>query len=159
MSAPVGIRALRWVVIVAATAAVVGGLTLSGTPGAERKRQLDERRQGDLQRLADRIDGWYARRHALPPALDALVEPGDRFADPVPLDPVSGAAYEYAVDDSLHYRLCATFDAPSVDAERRGNWLQPMGVNRFWDPPAGRHCFAIRVRQPEPLPDPTRPGP
>lgn len=157
MSAPLGIRLLRWVVVLAAVAAVAGGLAASGPPREERRRQLDQRRQNELSRLADRLDEHYHRTGALPPTLDALVTAGDRFADPVPTDPVTRAAYEYAVEDTVYYQLCATFDTDSRELARRQALPEYDGNNHFWDHPAGRHCYRIRVRPRDP--DPTRPRP
>jgi hypothetical protein len=157
MSAPAGIRLLRWTVLLAVAAAVVGGLTVSGPPRQERRRQLDQRRQNDLSQLADRIDRHWNRTGALPPTLAALVEAGDRFAEPIPSDPATQSAYDYAVEDTLHYRLCATFETDSQELARRQAQPDYDGANHFWDHPTGRHCFLIRVRRLDS--DPVRPTP
>lgn len=152
MSAPIGIRILRWTVIAAVAAAAVGGLTISGPPRAERQRQLDERRRGDLETLANRMDDYWHRTRALPPTLDALVEHGDRFATPLPRDPVTDAGYEYAPIDSVTYSLCAVFETDSDAVNRRLRTLDRLDRSTFWDHPSGRHCFTIQIRRQDPAP-------
>lgn len=152
MSAPTGIRILRWTVSLAVVAAAIGGLTISGPPEQERKRQLDERRRNDLETLANRMDEQWNRTRTMPSALEALIETGDRFSTPIPRDPRTDSAYEFAVVDSMTYRLCAVFDTDSREVGRGLRLSLPDGRNTFWDHPAGRHCFTIRIRRQDPLP-------
>jgi type II secretory pathway pseudopilin PulG len=67
-------------------AAIVGGLMLTGSPGALRLLRLDEQKVQDLRNLATAIDNYEDRHKTLPETLEALTAEEQwnvlRLADP-----------------------------------------------------------------------------
>ena len=124
------------VVIVALT-----GMWLAGSPARARRQELDQRRVRELSSLSGAVDGEYQDFGHFPPTLDGLVR-GRPRADLALRDPVTHVPYEYTVLDSVHYQLCATFDAPDS--------VGPYGaaVDPFWRHGKGAKCFTFEVRRP-----------
>ncbi len=114
------------------------GLWLAGAPGVVRQQMLDQRRVRELSELSQIIENHHRDRGALPLELDALLVHRPQQVVPI-TDPVTQAPYGYAVLDSTHYELCATFDAADS--------LAPYGgrPNPFWRHGPGRACFAFEV--------------
>jgi uncharacterized protein DUF5671 len=134
--------------VVAMALVAVVGLVLLGSPGSARARELDQRRLRNVQALSAAVESYAADYGRLPPSLDALMS---RPNAPRPAtevtDPVTDQPFEYAVLDSVHYRLCATFATRDT--------IGPIGGSKpFWSHPAGRHCFTLelspRRRAPQP---------
>lgn len=126
-------RLFAMVASVAVIAAVVAGLFLAGSPADERLRRLDEIRVNDLRNLNAAIDSHMRRNNFMPRDLASVVD-GRQLME-LPVDPESGAQYEFTQIDSGSYQLCANFSAPySGEAELS-----------FWAHPAGRSCFTFLV--------------
>lgn len=132
----------RWLMVAAAlvvAAVVAAALWVIGPPSAQRQLRLDERRVGDLQRIARAIELHAEREGRLPRDLATLAaQPGQRL--PV-TDPATAAPYDYEVLDRQRYRLCAQF---AIDTGRgpegSGAWAPDE-----WRHGAGRHCFERRL--------------
>ena len=125
----------RWLGVLVAVwgiAAVALGLWFTGSPAEARRRRLDERRVGDLQRLASAIDLHWTRTGTLPADLAAL---SSQERPPATRDPVQDSAYLYRVIDERRYELCAGFERGRTDG--------------FWTHPAGQHCFTLEARKVE----------
>ena len=121
-------------------AALAVGLILAGSPGAERRRQLDVQRIDDLRSVSLAIEEYYRESRALPDSLGALtMMPNSPLRSVV--DPASGEQYEYRTLDSLRYELCAAFDREGAGDPK----LDPNPASRFWEHPAGRTCFTFRI--------------
>jgi hypothetical protein len=141
-------------VVVAALAAIAGGLWLVGSPGAARRMRLDERRVTDLQSIATNVDVYWARQRVLPETLEVMW--ATSAGRPTPVDPVSAQPYEYRVLGANEYELCATFDAESQPG--RHDDSPPFGADvrpdrygdspAFWRHGAGRQCYPLT---PKPL--------
>lgn len=112
-------------------AAILAGLVISGSPAEQRQLREDDARVTDLQRLARSVERYYRDTERLPDELDVLLN-GWASAE-IPRDPVTDAAYTYAIDGPRRYRLCADF-ALGSDTGRQAE---------FWAHDAGRHCFAF----------------
>jgi hypothetical protein len=132
---------------------LVAGLALAGSPARERRRQLDAQRVADLSSISARVEQYAWEHSRLPESLDPVARgpgaDGVLFRDPVTRDP-----YRYRTTDSLHYRLCAVFDAPDS--------MGPAGESRFWSHGRGPTCFDFEItpkllREREP-PRPSEPG-
>ena len=121
-------------VVVAALAAIAGGLWLVGSPGQARRVRLDERRVADLQSIATNVDVYWSRQGTLPETLAAVS--ASSAGRPTPVDPVSAQPYEYRVIDTRDYELCATFDVESQPG-RFGD--SPV----FWRHGPGRQCYRL----------------
>jgi hypothetical protein len=135
-------RIIAGVVITTVMAAVAAGLMFTGSPARQRLLRLDERRVADLNRLNWAVTSYLQERSELPADLEDLV---GRSLDVLPLDPSTGAPYEYAARPPAAFELCAVFSLPSVDTS----------PNDFWFHDAGRRCFALDA--PGPLQNPAIP--
>jgi uncharacterized protein DUF5671 len=121
-------------------AVLVFGLVAGGSPRRERVRRLDAQRLEDLQAISRQVTIWAHDRRRLPESLEALA--ADPAAPPLHLrDPVTRNAYEYRSIDSLHYELCAAFEAAD-------SLTSAMGLNEsssFWKHGAGRVCYMMEA--------------
>jgi hypothetical protein len=117
----------------------VAGLVLIGAPRSARVHELDRQRVRNLQALSATVESYYADFGRLPSAIDAMMSRAypQRPATDV-ADPVTHQQFEYAVLDSVRYRLCATF----ASRDSIGPFAEP---HSFWSHPAGRHCFTLEV--------------
>jgi hypothetical protein len=140
---PIGVLIVRGLVVVAAAAIVVTAALMSWpllVPGAS----ADARRIADLQRLSHAFTAYHADHDAIPATLARL--PADAAFPVHTLDPVTNQPYDYRPLGPLAYELCARFDAPS-EGERRD----------FWWHDAGRHCFALELKERPRPPAPAAP--
>jgi hypothetical protein len=124
------------------------GLTIVGSPGAERQRRFDERRVEDLRTIYGEVlnqvvgADWRnpqvspVLRGPLPPTLDAVASRAMRQR-PRAVDPATGTPYGYEVTGASTFRLCATFDAVRDDS-----------ADLVWNHPAGAHCFDFDALSP-----------
>ena len=130
--------------------AVVLGMVTVGSPLAERRRKLDERRVDELRELESTIERICLgpgetrpdgpRRELvkpLPPDLPAVAA-GAVPKRPSIDDPATARPYEYRVTGASTFELCAMFDRARDDDD----------LVR-WNHPAGRHCFTFDVLSPE----------
>lgn len=121
-------------VIGAVVAAVAAALMVLGPPREQRARRMDERRVDDLAAIGRATDLYWSRHGKLPANLGELTP--DAGSELATRDPESEQPYEYRVLTADQYELCARFQQPSA---------RPSGI--FWSHPAGRHCFALEVRE------------
>ena len=131
--------------IVLATALL--GMWIAGSPAGARKQALDQRRVRELYDISNAVSGEHDSYGRFPANLQDLVRLRTRSGLHL-FDPVTRMPYTYQVLDSLHYQLCAKFDAPDS--------LGPYGgaVDPFWRHTAGFVCFTFEV---PPLPRVARP--
>lgn len=128
----------RWLLIgagVAIAASIIAAIVVIGTPAQQRLQRQDERRERDLTRLKNDIEGWAERNDALPPDLAALARPG--WGPPL-RDPFTSQLYGYEVRDARRYRLCAVFETDTADQE----------VGNQWRHPRGKQCFDLKRPDP-----------
>lgn len=118
-------------------AAVVGGLSLIGSPNQERARRVDMRRVADLRGIAAAMDRYWTRHGSLPQSLDALER--ERGFSIESTDPETGQPYEYRPGSQGAYSLCAQFAESSTQA-------QQTRPEKFWSHGAGRQCFDLHAR-------------
>jgi len=123
-------------------AAIAAGLYLSGTPGEQRLRRLDERRVADLQRLSSIIDLYHMQTGQLPAELERLID-GRRLSS-VPRDPATAEPYEFRITGDERFELCAEFSRASTA-------LTP--ADSFWRHDEGRQCFEFDYSDRESLPN------
>lgn len=150
---------MRWLPAVATAAvlaAIVAGLVAGGPPLRERLRKLDQFRVTDLQNISGMVDRYYSNQGRLPGTLDSLAWALGPDAPPTLRDPESRRPYEYAVQDSVTYRVCAVFaeaagDTARVLEEGVRPWFGPR-ENRYWLHAAGRVCFTLHPNRLPPGP-------
>lgn len=128
----------RWLAVAAGVvvlATIIAAIATMGSPSTQRDIRMDERRVGDLERIARAVERYQHRHDVLPPDLATLAsEPGQNLAI---FDPVDGAAYGYEVTDDDRYRLCAEFITDTGQLPGNG---RPM-VGEDWLHGRGRQCF------------------
>jgi len=123
---------------IAMLAAIVAGMAVIGSPGAQRERALDDRRSADLNSLVRDLTAYRDRHKALPATLAVLAqEPGLR---PRTQDPQTNAEYEYRVIDAKAFELCAVF------AQESGEQHAYFSDADRWRHGAGRHCFQRKMQ-------------
>lgn len=121
--------------VIAAGATLVVVATLVNWPWLGLGPTADERRIADLQRLSHAVDRFRMEHDVLPATLARL--PREPAAPVHTLDPVTNQPYDYRPLGPLAYELCARFDEALGDDRRD-----------FWWHDAGRHCFALEMREP-----------
>jgi hypothetical protein len=90
------------------------GLGVAGTPARQRLFEADRRRVEDLRHMAQAVH----EQHSMPAVFR---------------DPETNTAYDYHPKADGTYELCAHFNFPSAEAERR----------TFWNHNRGRSCFVL----------------
>jgi uncharacterized protein DUF5671 len=126
-------------------AVMIAGLVLSGTPGAERARQLDAQRIEALQQISGAIEGHYALHRRLPDSLAVLLRVPNGVAAETLRDPITARPYAYRAVDSLTYELCAEFDGADSEGLPR-----PRPIVEFWRHGPGPKCFQLGVPRGKP---------
>ncbi len=127
----------------AAVAVVVVSFLVAGSPWYQRSVRFDEQRVNDLQNIQGQIIQHWTQKNTLPANLDALTDSISGFRAPV--DPETGAAYEYSVKGKLAFQLCADFVNKSV-LDSMNNGRAPVAYpydpyQQNWSHDAGRVCF------------------
>jgi hypothetical protein len=124
-------------------ASIVLGFILVGSPAQQRKVRFDDQRISDLSTIQYEVTNYYQTKDGvLPATLTDLTNKLNGFS--VPMDPNTGAAYEYNVKAGLTFELCATFEADSItDANTRTVSYFEFGTNYYgnWEHGVGRTCF------------------
>jgi hypothetical protein len=133
-------RYLAWGAIVVVAAALGVGIVTSA-PWLARDRTNDSDRINALQSIQSQIITYWMAKGQIPSTLADLRDPLSGFT--VPVDPQTGAAYEYLVNGTREFTLCATF---ATVAQSNGTakvpYANPMGqISNDWDHGQGRVCF------------------
>lgn len=126
-------------------ATIVLGFILVGSPAQQRKVRFDDQRVSSLSMIQGQITNYYSMKQELPAKLSDLENPLIGFN--VPVDPQTGAAFEYAVTSSLSFELCATFETASIGGEK--DVTRPYGIyepyNESWTHADARTCFSRTI--------------
>ena len=132
-------------IIVIVAAAIITGFFIVGSPTTERLFRFDEQRIQDLQSIQWQITDYWQNKQKLPAELADLND--DLRGIKVPTDPESGANYEYYIDSTYTFRLCATFNKPSRSGpgETYVEYPKPYDTSLSgadnWQHEAGTACF------------------
>lgn len=137
-------KLFQYIVIAVVTVAVIAGFFIAGSPQEERLRKFDQQRVWDLQMIQSQIINYWQNKGELPDNLSLLNN--DLLGFRVPVDPDTGAAYEYAPTGTLSFELCAVFARGSIGNDAaKGKYSTPqsqaLGVADSWDYTEGRFCF------------------
>jgi len=125
-----------WILSAVVVAGMVTGFIYTGSPQEERQYQFDSQRTNDLQSAQWEIINYWQLKEKLPTGLTELNDSVKGFV--MPVDPETGAAYEYTVKSSNVFELCATFNLETPQLVGRP---ADVGVNDNWQHAAGRVCF------------------
>jgi hypothetical protein len=143
-------KAFVWAVCIALLAVVVIGFFVAGSPFQQRLVRFDTQKVNDLQTLQGQIVNYWQQKIKLPNTLGDLQDSISGFTPPV--DPQSGAAYEYMIAASTSFELCAQFNLPaSVSQVAKSVPVAPYpygistGGNENWDHGTGRVCFSRTI--------------
>jgi hypothetical protein len=129
-----------WGMIAVVAAAVVLGFVAAGSPQTARSTRFDAERVSDLTTAQSEIIYYWQSKERLPETLANLND--DLKGYEVPVDPETGAAYEYYVVDTNMFKLCATFSLPSSDETKTASALYYYGEDMSnWRHEAGYYCF------------------
>ncbi len=138
-------RYFTYLIIAIVAAAIIAGFFILGTPQEERLRKLDDLRISDLQNIEWQIITYWQAKGQLPEKLADLIDSTRGVI--IPVDPETGAEYEYLVKAELEFTLCAIFSTsgpgPNLDNVARPMVYEkpiPTGSDN-WQHTAGRTCF------------------
>ncbi len=137
---------VNWAVAALVAVTVVAGFFIVGSPSQARQMRLDQQRVENLAYIQAEITRYFQSKQKLPATLDELVDPLSYFV--VPMDPTTGAAYEYRMVDAKTFELCATFALPS-DARAEASRAKTSPIDENWQHEAGRTCFTRGPIDPE----------
>lgn len=137
-----------WITGVIILGSLVASFFIVGSPATQRQRRFDDQRVSHLQSLQNEIVTYWQQKEKLPERLDDLQNSISGFAPPV--DPETGAAYEYNVIEPLTFELCAEFKTASLGPERSAKIPQPITYyfdpyQQNWNHQAGRVCFSRTI--------------
>jgi hypothetical protein len=126
--------------------AIVAGFFIVGTPWQARLYRFDDQKIGDLQNIQSQIVSYWQAKQVLPGSLSDLTNNISGFMAPV--DPQTGASYDYAVKGQTAFELCASFNAKTQPGSLYGR-AAPMAIsypvksggNDVWQHASGRVCF------------------
>lgn len=128
--------------------AVVSGFFIVGTPQQARLYRLDDQKINDLQQIQSQVVSYWQAKQALPAKLSDLNDAISGFS--APLDPQSGASYDYATTGTMTFQLCATFNAETQPYSSYASYARTVPVsapgygappNDVWQHSAGHFCF------------------
>ncbi|MDD2758157.1 MAG: DUF5671 domain-containing protein [Patescibacteria group bacterium] len=135
-----------WAIIVVVTASVVAGFFIIGSPKTERLRRFDLERTAQLQEMQMQIINYWRSKEYLPAKLADVEDKISGYM--IPVDPETGASYEYAVIATDTFKLCATFDLTSA-ASGANPSVETMPASmpggESWNHGAGRTCFERKI--------------
>ncbi len=139
---PAGMQIFRWAVIAVVAVTVAAAFFFAGSPQAERLRKFDQQRVGDLQTIQWQVVNYWQQKRQLPQNTVSLEDDISGFR--VPMDPETGAPYEYEVRGERSFTLCAAFSLESAGDGSDVSHSKPVPAGEFstnWDHASGRVCF------------------
>lgn len=138
-------KAFMWGSMVFVLATIVGAFFIVGSPATNRALRMDSQRVSDLTSIQWQVINYWQSKTKLPVTLD---ETKDSISGTViPVDPETGAVYEYKVTGPRSFELCATFGLDSLTIS--GPKTIPVDYygnpDENWQHASGRVCFARTI--------------
>src|SRR3989338_1759719 len=148
------IKLMAYPVIALVAVSIIAGFFVAGSPKKERAIKFDDQRVGHLQMIQSDIVNFWIKKAALPKTLGDLNDPIGGVI--IPKGPETGAAYTYEIIGPETFKLCTTFNLPSLDKENlaRAPFSKPAipyqidGAyysNENWVHGAGQTCFDRKI--------------
>ncbi len=131
-------KAFQILIVAVVVAAVVLGFYKAGSPQSQRLVRFDQQKVGDLQGIQSQLVYYWQQKGTLPSELTALNDPISSFM--VPVDPQTGAPFEYHKTGAQAFQLCAQFNRVSEEGV-----AYPSGDN--WQHGEGKACFDRTIDQ------------
>ncbi|HUO55957.1 MAG TPA: DUF5671 domain-containing protein [Candidatus Paceibacterota bacterium] len=131
---------------------IVGGVFIIGTPAQVRMYRFDDQKVSDLQMIQSEIVSYWQSEGKLPANLSDLNDSINGFT--VPTDAQDGSQYDYSVQGTTTFQLCANFNAPTQpDSPTLNQYSAPLpagasGVDlsqESWYHGEGKVCFARTI--------------
>jgi len=123
--------------------AILSSFFIAGPPWYQRQVRFDEARVNHLQMLQSEVEQFWMTKNHLPSSLDELQNDLTGFMPPV--DPQTGAAYDYRAVSPLTFELCANFDTATPQFNDKGlsrSMVDPYSMQmQQWDHEAGQKCY------------------
>lgn len=139
-------KTLAIILTVVTIISIGAGFLIIGSPTDQRNRRFDMQRVSDLQMLQGQVLNYWTQKAEIPVKLGDLQDSISGFI--VPVDPETGAAYEYRTIEKLKFELCATFKTVGPDSYNQPKSLiyapnDPYSQN--WAHQAERTCFTRTI--------------
>ena len=138
--------------VVLALGTVGAGFLVIGSPTDARLMRFDDQKQNDLATIQWQVVNYWQQKEKLPTTLAELADPLSGAM--IPLDPQSGAAYQYRTTGALSFELCAVFNratgsqpggtGPSLGAVPVA-YPKGGGLDENWQHDVGTACFARTI--------------
>lgn len=133
-------RVIIWASLGVALVVVIWGFVVAGSPFKARLVRFDNQRVSDLQSIQSQTVYYWQQKDKLPQSLSDLTDNISGFK--APIDPETGASYEYKTTGNLAFQLCAKFDLNSQESQPTSPAaIGPMGRADNWTHNAGNTCF------------------
>lgn len=137
-------KKIAWIAGVVVAIAVVSAFFIIGSPASQRDLRFDQERISHLQTIQSEIINYWQGKNQLPAALNDLKNDISGFVQPI--DPETGAPYEYRATGTLSFELCADFKTASTG----NNTTYPKAVYPYsygdnWNHAAERTCFSRTI--------------
>jgi hypothetical protein len=134
-------------VAILALGTIIAGFFIVGTPAQARLARFDAQKVSDLQNIQSQVITYWQAKQKLPTAIGEL--DNSLAFGTVPVDPQTGAPYEYHKTGTLSFQLCATFNAESRGTAAQAIYDQPRAVTIVggkaptdnWQHSAGSFCY------------------
>jgi len=138
--------------IIIMLSAIVGGFVVIGSPSTARDIKFDQERINALSNIQSEVINYWQRKRALPPTTDILATESYFTA---PVDPITGAKYEYIIKDAMTFELCADFTLSRPKQMSNQGSLEARPIAGMYTGPyqnlynanytAGRNCFPFTI--------------
>lgn len=123
---------------------IIGGIFIIGSPNAQRAKNMDDRRVGDLMTIQSQIVNiQWQNKGTVPASLAVLNDPISNFI--APKDPETNADYEYKMLSKNSFELCAVFKTKSDATSASVPVYYGSATNENWQHDAGRFCFTRTI--------------
>jgi len=131
-------------VVVLATATIISGFLILGTPAEARLALFDSQKVNDLQNIQQQVITYWQAKQTLP---RTIAELNNSLTFMAPVDMQSGEPYRYEATGALTFKLCATFNKSSQPIQfspETPRALEKGGVvsrSDSWQHEVGERCF------------------
>lgn len=116
---------------------IIASFAVIGTPASQRAARYDDQRVQGLEQVQSEVLSYWQNKNVLPVKLSDIE--ASLLGNTLPVDPQTGAPYQYKATGALTFQLCSTFGAATDK-----NVVTPYyggGPQESWDHAAGRVCF------------------